>query len=259
MNNHDDLKRLATAATQGKWVGDGDYHNEHGNLLYSYVAHERGGRVAKAIANCLVSDDGCRANAAYIAAANPTVVLGLIAAIEELSKRLEIDPRHSIDGIDARDATIKGLDGLADELRAVNSRLRADAELIGTNRAKIAGELSRLRAKHDDFSTGPDTEDAPYLFALANDRMGCTLDIDGQPYHYVEDSRVESLLLDAGRYRMARALACGYTSERGQTIVVELPRPDIIASAEGSDELLDAAIDAYIDDHPMEARHANEA
>lgn len=98
----------------------------------------------------------------------------------------------------------------------------------------------------------------PFLFALTEDRLGCTLDIDGQARHYVEDSRVENLLLDAGRYRMARALACGYTSERGQTIVVELPRPNITASIEGSGELLDAAIDAYIDDHPTEARHANE-
>jgi len=73
------------------------------------------------------------------------------------------------------------------------------------------------------------------------------------------DSRVEGLLLDAARYRMARALACGYTSERGPSIVVELLMPNVIASTEGSGELLDAAIDAYIDNHPTGARHANEA
>lgn len=102
-------------------------------------------------------------------------------------------------------------------------------------------------------------QDRPHLFALAADRLGCTLDIGGQAHHYVEDSRVESLVLDAGRYRMARTIACGYTSERGQTIIVELPLPNIIASTDGSGELLDAAIDAYIDDHPTEARHANES
>lgn len=45
----------------------------------------------------------------------------------------------------------------------------------------------------------------PFLFALAEDRTACTLDIGGQAHHYVEDSRVEGLLLDAGRYRAFRA------------------------------------------------------
>lgn len=34
-----------------------------------------------------------------------------IAAIRELKARLEIDPRHSIDGIAARDETIRMLEG----------------------------------------------------------------------------------------------------------------------------------------------------
>lgn len=104
-----------------------------------------------------------------------------------------------------------------------------------------------------------DQQHRPYLFTLANDRMGCALDIGGQAHHCAEDSRVESLVLDAGRYRTARDLACGYDSARGLTIVLELSMPNMPAPAVGSGELLDAAIDAYIDDHPKETRHANEA
>jgi len=35
--------------------------------------------------------------------------------IEELEKRFEIDPRHSVDGIEARDETIKLLEQVIDE------------------------------------------------------------------------------------------------------------------------------------------------
>ncbi|RWU21295.1 hypothetical protein DM813_19095 [Pseudomonas alkylphenolica] len=80
------LKALAEAATPGEWVTDGEYVNEHGNVLYAYVAHEKGGRIAEAFANCLVkTDEQCRANAAYIAAASPVVVLALLAEIDRLS------------------------------------------------------------------------------------------------------------------------------------------------------------------------------
>lgn len=81
------LKALAESATFGQWVPDGEYVNEHGNVLYAYVAHESGGRVAEAFANCLVrTDEQCRANAAFIAAANPATVLALLAEIERLSQ-----------------------------------------------------------------------------------------------------------------------------------------------------------------------------
>ncbi|MNJ52197.1 hypothetical protein D3C77_475210 [compost metagenome] len=77
------LKAAAEAATSGQWVADGEYKNSHGNLLYAYVAHENGGRIAEAFANCLVkTDKQCRANAHFIAAANPPTVLALIAEIE---------------------------------------------------------------------------------------------------------------------------------------------------------------------------------
>ena len=61
---------------------------------------------------------------AFMGAATPAAVLELIAENERLSSRLEIDPRHSIDGIEARDATIKGLDDQVAQLKAENERLR---------------------------------------------------------------------------------------------------------------------------------------
>ena len=86
-NKMRDLKVLAEAATPGQWVPDGEYVNEHGNVLYGYVAHENSGRIAEAFANCLVStDEQCRANAAFIAAANPATILALLAKIERLAK-----------------------------------------------------------------------------------------------------------------------------------------------------------------------------
>ncbi|HEX8596732.1 MAG TPA: hypothetical protein VF682_26135 [Pseudomonas sp.] len=115
-------------------------------------------------------------------------------------------------------------------------RLTAERE-----RDAAVGELSRLRAKHGDFSNGPGAEDAPYLFALANDRMGCTLDIDGQAYHYLEDSRVEGLLVDAGRYRWLRS------ANHAPTCMIDYRWRNV--------EFLDAAVDAAL---VKEADHADE-
>ena len=85
MTDYIELERLAEAATGGRWVTDGDYVNEHGNVTHAYVAHEDGGRIAEAFANCLVkTDEQCRANAAFIAAANPAAVLALLSENEAL-------------------------------------------------------------------------------------------------------------------------------------------------------------------------------
>lgn len=79
------LKAAAEAATSGRWVADGEYKNSDGNLLHAYVAHEKGGRIAEAFANCLVkTDEQCRANAHFIATANPPTILELIVEIERL-------------------------------------------------------------------------------------------------------------------------------------------------------------------------------
>ncbi|MDM3881336.1 ead/Ea22-like family protein [Pseudomonas alloputida] len=85
------LKALAQRATPGQWVTEGEHINEHGHLLYAYVAHENSGMIAEAFANCRVkTDEECRANAAFIAGANPANVLALLAGIEELQARIHL-------------------------------------------------------------------------------------------------------------------------------------------------------------------------
>ncbi|WP_161551338.1 ead/Ea22-like family protein [Pseudomonas asiatica] len=82
------LKALAQRATPGQWVTEGEYINEHGHLLYAYVAHENSGMIAEAFANCRVkTDDECRGNAAFIAGANPANILALLSEIDALHDR----------------------------------------------------------------------------------------------------------------------------------------------------------------------------
>lgn len=59
----------------------------------------------------------------WIAAANPQAILGLIAEVERLRSRLEIDECIPHDGISCRDETIKALDEKCDKLKAENEAL----------------------------------------------------------------------------------------------------------------------------------------
>ncbi|HEJ2268216.1 TPA: hypothetical protein SLW25_001541 [Pseudomonas aeruginosa] len=60
----------------------------------------------------------------FRAAANPQAILGLIAEVERLRSRLEIDERIPHDGIACREETIKALDEKCDKLKAENNALR---------------------------------------------------------------------------------------------------------------------------------------
>lgn len=79
---------------------------------------------------------------------------------------------------------------------------RAEVRLLKVERDNLAGDLSRIRAKHSDFSQGPRADDAPYLFSLSADHTACTLDIDGQPHYFnsvpetelIEDNEVHRAL-----------------------------------------------------------------
>lgn len=85
--NKAELRRLAEAATPGKWVTEDEDISIGGNVIGVYVAHEDGGRIGQAFANCLVpTDEKCRANAAFIAAANPAAVLSLLDELEAFRK-----------------------------------------------------------------------------------------------------------------------------------------------------------------------------
>lgn len=105
MSDYSKLKELAEAASEGAWVQD----------AFEVVSD---GIEDRRVARCSWLTD-----AQYIAAANPVVVLGLIAENERLTNRLEVDPRHDYDGISTRDATVKVLDEQVDQLKAENLAL----------------------------------------------------------------------------------------------------------------------------------------
>ncbi|HFQ7426251.1 TPA: hypothetical protein ACHSVW_003872 [Pseudomonas aeruginosa] len=66
----------------------------------------------------------------FRAAANPQAILGLIAEVERLRSRLEIDERIPHDGISCRDETIKALDEKCDKLKAENDALRGALQAV---------------------------------------------------------------------------------------------------------------------------------
>lgn len=75
MNKHiDELKALAQKGTQEEWCTD----SRHG------VIADSGLNANYYIASC--SGPDCRANAEFIAAASPTVILGLLAKLEAAEK-----------------------------------------------------------------------------------------------------------------------------------------------------------------------------
>ena len=73
---------------------------------------------------------------------------------------------HLVELLEARSRLMLGVEIERDQLRAevaglrtgyeayeqVNAELKAEVELLESSRAKLAGELSRLRAKHKDWS-----------------------------------------------------------------------------------------------------------
>lgn len=127
MSDYSKLKELAEAASEGAWVQD----------AFEVVSD---GIEDRRVARCSWLTD-----AQYIAAANPVVVLGLIAENERLTNRLEVDPRHDYDGISTRDATVKVLDEQVDQLKADNERLRADYAGL----ARFNPEWDRVAAAQD--------------------------------------------------------------------------------------------------------------
>lgn len=92
-----ELEAAAKAATPGPWVTDGEYINEHGNLLYCHVGVPGDGRLADTSSNCMVPDQECRSNAWFIATANPATILALLAERAELKR--DADRLNKLDSI----------------------------------------------------------------------------------------------------------------------------------------------------------------
>lgn len=135
--NYSELKRLAEAATPGR---NFDRLPMAGGGLKYECTGDDGSLVLKVDHKNdewgFVGDNG-QADEAFFLACAPSAVLALIAENERLSGECEGCPM-----------------AIAEALRIERDHLKAENELLGLSRAKLAGELSRLRAKHKDWSCG---------------------------------------------------------------------------------------------------------
>lgn len=137
------LKKLAEEATQGPWCWDkGEDPRPH-----TY------GIATDADPECMVVNQyfgiEMKEDAYFIAAASPSTVLALLADIERLERESE---QAKADGADAF-GLAQGRADMIDQLKAENEALRKEAELLALGRAKLAGAMSRLRAKHNDWTS----------------------------------------------------------------------------------------------------------
>lgn len=94
MNKLSELKAAAMDATPGPWIVGAEDRMENGNLYGIYVSNPgddgcEDGRILECFSNCLVTTDAdVRANAEFIAAANPAAVLELLAERDADKKRI---------------------------------------------------------------------------------------------------------------------------------------------------------------------------
>lgn len=119
MSDYTELKRLAEAAPNGPWVAENDslYFKDDG-----YTRH-----LMDADAGHDVKDDAYYAALNFIAAANPDVVMSLIATIDVL--RSDIESRCEwINEASAEIDRLQNIEVERDQLKAENEALRKDAE-----------------------------------------------------------------------------------------------------------------------------------
>ncbi|MFG8224629.1 ead/Ea22-like family protein [Pseudomonas aeruginosa] len=125
MTDHAELRRLAKAATPGPWVTDA----QKNGAIFNIESESGDMCIAMSQENPaptrLEINEQRRANAEWIAAANPKTILALLDEIDGLRSRLEIDERTPHDGIACRDETIKVLDEKCDRLKAENEAVLA--------------------------------------------------------------------------------------------------------------------------------------
>ena len=118
MTDHSELKRLAEAATPGPWY-------QHGGIM-QVLSHD-----CETVCETF-EDDGECPDAQFIAAANPAVVLGLIAHLD-----LAVEAR------DLYMADKKQLAFALNDARAEAARLKAENERLERNRDMWKGQVER--------------------------------------------------------------------------------------------------------------------
>lgn len=158
------LKRVAEAATQGEWqvietelpCRIGRPHVERRIFTVKHHPQLKGPYPIVNGSVALGTDESpvhhmvsiTASDAEFIAAANPSAVLALIAENELLLAELA--------------EMTKFRDNAANHMRRIRSeatsfekerdQLKGENELLASSRAKLAGELSRVRARHKDWS-----------------------------------------------------------------------------------------------------------
>lgn len=80
--NLEQIKAAARAATGGKWVVDRRWPEVHRLYVAQDYKGEPGGRICEVFMNCLVREPQRTANAEYLAATHPAVVLALVERLE---------------------------------------------------------------------------------------------------------------------------------------------------------------------------------
>lgn len=137
MSKNDELKRLAEAATAGPWSMCGEADGSQGFEIIQDIWNEHGTHTGKDVVVYEWSDESDplgvihRADAEFIAAANPVAVLALIAD----SNRLESEAVYAAAGFNAAreeiakiHAEVAGLRTGYEAYERVNAELKAEVE-----------------------------------------------------------------------------------------------------------------------------------
>lgn len=111
------IKAAARAATGGKWVVDRRWPEDHQLYVAQDYNGEPGGRICEVFMNCLVREPQRTANAEYLAATHPAVVLALVERLE----------RAEATALTALDLALRygGIDGEHHKAWAIDQMCRA--------------------------------------------------------------------------------------------------------------------------------------
>ena len=119
-----ELRRLAEAATPGPW----DYYRPHPNYrAYAVDQVMPGGYLGEAVAT--TEDVYAEKNAAFIAAANPAVVLGLLAEADALRAELA----HMTEARDTARAEVERLTAVVRRVRELHRESRGSMSALYPN------------------------------------------------------------------------------------------------------------------------------
>ena len=127
-----ELRRLAQAATPGPWVSQGRYIGTPRHMSYVGEVRDQCGNWS--------DTEKSRADAAFIAAANPAAITEILDRLEAAENEVESLRR----GIAFRDDVVAGLAVEHDTLRAENAGLVDDMNLLRDNNTALRARIEAL-------------------------------------------------------------------------------------------------------------------